>query len=158
MRWLASIRRPSLRARIIRSSAERVWIVCVREKKRKKKSGEMFALQGTWWIKEMMMWNPKEKTARCCAPLLHGHISQPEGEYNRKKEERINHGWTKKERDSSLLPFNQFFDRPIFIFSFLLYRPSSVMLIPYFFCPCVYILMLYTRTPWWALYTSPRRI
>jgi hypothetical protein len=57
-----------------------------------------------------------------------------------------------------LLPFNQFFDRPIFIFSFLLYRPSSVMLIPYFFCPCVYILMLYTRTPWWALYTSPRRI
>jgi hypothetical protein len=37
-----------------------------------------------------------------------------------------------------LLPFNQFFDRPIFIFSFLLYRPSSVMLIPYFFCPCVY--------------------
>lgn len=106
MRWLASIRRPSLRARIIRSSAERVWIVCVREKKKEKRRAERCSLYKVldgsrkWWCEIQK----KERTARCCAPLLHGHISQQEGEYNRKKEERINHGWKDKRKKKEILP------------------------------------------------------
>jgi hypothetical protein len=58
--------------------------------------------------------------------LLRSSFARPhlpaarEGEYKRKKKRGANQsrmeGQTKKERDSSLLPFNQFFDRPIFIF------------------------------------------
>ena len=80
-------------------------------RKKKESRGEMFALQGTWWIKEMMMWNPKEsRTAlRFCGHLKLLH--PPTGnkgrtkikKQNKNEEEQINHGWKDKPKKYTIV-------------------------------------------------------